>query len=205
LLCTFPELDPFGPRGEVEYCGPIAESSSGRDVAWSARDHPRILAYLKPGDPRFGAIVDALGKVAAEALVAAPGLTDAQAARFSTARVRVFAEALNLDRLLDSADLCVAHGGTGFTARALLAGVALALLPTQLEQFLVARRLEAAGAAAAISPDDPPPDFVVWLSGIAARADLREGAQAFARSHRGYDFDAAAARVAQRIAAALPA
>jgi UDP:flavonoid glycosyltransferase YjiC (YdhE family) len=204
LLCNFAELDPFGPREGVEYSGPLADSVSGRDVAWKAEEHPRIFAYLKPRDPRFAAIVAALRKIAGEALVAAPGLTDAQAAELSSDRVRVLPDALKLDGILDSADLCISHAGPGFAARSLLAGVPLALVPMQLEQFRIARRLEAAGAAAMISPDDPPPDFATWLTDIAARSDLREGARALGHAHRGYDFDQAAARAAQRIAAALP-
>ncbi len=204
LLCNFPDLDPFGPREGVEYLGPAADASLGREVAWNTDARPRIVAYLKPRDARFVALVAALRQVAGEALVAAPGLTDAQARELSSDRVRVFAEALNLDAL-GSADLCISHAGPGVASRAILAGVPLALLPMQLEQFLVARRLRSAGAADFIAPDDPPPDFAAWLGAIAQRAELREGARALARAHQGYDFEHAAARAAQRIARALPA
>ena len=204
LVCNSPDLDPFGPREGVEYLGPIADASSGREVAWNTDARPRIFAYLKPRDARFVPLVTALRQVAGEALVAAPGLTDAQARELSSDRVRVFAEALNLDAL-GSADLCVSHAGPGVASRAILAGVPLALLPMQLEQFLVARRLRSAGAADFISPDDPPPDFATWLTAIARRAELREGARALGRAHQGHDFEHAAARAAQRIAQALPA
>lgn len=205
LLCNFAELDPFGPRDDVEYVGPLADAVSGREVAWKGEGRPRIFAYLKPRDPRFLALVAAVRGVAGEALVAAPGLTDAQAAELSSDRMRVVAEAVNLDAILASADLCVSHAGTGFAARALVAGVPLALLPMQLEQYLVARRIQNAGAAVMLSPDDPQPDFEPWLSAIAARADLRAGARAMSDAHRGYDFELAAARAAKRIVQSLPA
>jgi UDP:flavonoid glycosyltransferase YjiC (YdhE family) len=204
LVCTFPDLDPFGPREGVEYLGPIADASAAREVAWNTDARPRIFAYLKPRDARFVPLVTALRQVAGEALVAAPGLTDAQARELSSDRVRVFSEALNLDAL-GSADLCISHAGPGVASRAILAGVPLALLPMQLEQFLVARRLRSAGAADFISPDDPPPDFAAWLGAIAQRADLREGARALGRAHQGYDFAHAAERAAQRIAQAVTA
>lgn len=205
LLCNFADLDPFGPRDGVEYLGPLAEAASGRDVAWQTEGRPRIFAYLKPRDARFLAVLAALREIAGEALVAAPGLTEAQAAELSSGRMRVFPEALNLDAILASADLCVAHGGSGFAARSLMAGVPLALLPMQLEQYLAARRIQNAGAAVMVSPDDPQPDFKGWLAAIAARADLREGARAWGARHRGYDFEHAAARAASRIVQALPA
>src|SRR5258708_34698937 len=157
LLCNFAEIDPFGPRADVEYLGPLADSTSGLEVAWQTRDRPRILAYLKPRDPRFAELVAALRKVAGEALVAAPGLADPEAEELSSNRVRVFSQPLRLDGVLEAADLCLAHGGAGLTARCVVAGVPLALLPMQLEQDLIARRLKAAGAAEMLSPDDPPP------------------------------------------------
>src|SRR5258706_11647230 len=205
LVCSFPELDPFGPREGVEYLGPIADAISGREVAWNTQERPRIFAYLKPRDARFVPLVTALREVAGEALVAAPGLTDAQARELSTDRVRVFAEALNLDAALGSSDLCISHAGPGVASRAILAGVPLALLPMPLEQFLVARRLRSAGAAHFISPHGPPPDFPAWLPALAQRARPRAGAPPLRRRPQGYDFGHAAARAAQRIAQALPA
>jgi len=86
-----------------------------------------------------------------------------------------------------------------------MACVPLALLPMQLEQYLIARRIQNAGAAVMVSLDDPQPDFKPWLSAIAGRADLREGARAWSARHRGYDFEHAAARAAKRIVRALPA
>ena len=205
LVCNFADLDPFGPRAGVEYSGPLADTTTGRRVDWIGTGHPRVFAYLKPRDTRFLAIVDALRTVAGEAIVAAPGLTEAQAAGLSRDRVRVFAETVNLDAVLPTADLCVSHAGAGLTARAAVAGVPLALLPMQLEQFLIARRVKAASAAEMVSPDDPQPEFRAWLGGILAREELRAGARALSAAHRGYDFAHAAARAAQRIAQALPA
>lgn len=205
LVCNFADLDPFGPRAGVEYAGPLADMSSGRRVEWNGTAHPRVFAYLKPRDARFLALVDALRAVAGEAIVAAPGLTEAQAAELSRDRVRVFAETVHLDAVLETADLCVSHAGPGLIARAIVAGVPLALLPMQLEQYLIARRVKAASAAEMVSPDDPQPEFRTWLGSILAREELRAGARALSAAHRGYDFAHAAERAARRIAQALPA
>ena len=100
---------------------------------------PRGSSPTSSRAARFTAILAAVREVAGEALVAAPGLTEAQAAELSSDRMRVFAGALNLDGILAAADLCVSHAGNGLAARALMAGVPLALLPMQLEQYLIAR------------------------------------------------------------------
>jgi UDP:flavonoid glycosyltransferase YjiC (YdhE family) len=201
LLCTFPEIDPFGPRDDVEYVGPQGDATSGADVRWNATSGARVFAYLKPRNPRFEAVLAGLRALDAEVIVAAPGLASKQAQAASSARMRVVGAAVNLDLVLPAASLCVAHAGPGLAARALAAGVPMALLPLQLEQFLIARRIVAGGSAATVSPEEAAPDFGEWFVSLLGRADLREAAERHAAAHRGHSFAAATQRAAERIAA----
>jgi UDP:flavonoid glycosyltransferase YjiC (YdhE family) len=201
LLCTFPEIDPFGPRDDVEYVGPQGDATSGADVRWSTASGARVFAYLKPRNPRFEAVLAGLRALDAEVVVAAPGLASEQAQAASNARMRVVGSAVNLDLVLPGASLCVAHAGPGLAARALAAGVPMALLPLQLEQFLIARRIVAGGNAATVSPEDAAPDFGEWFASLLGRRDLREAAQRHAEAHRGHSFAEATRRAAERIAA----
>jgi UDP:flavonoid glycosyltransferase YjiC (YdhE family) len=199
LLCTFAELDPFGPR-DHEYFGPADPSGDGVAVDWTQAALPRVLAYLKPRDSRFVAVVQALRTLPVEAIVAAPGLAPADAAATSTALVRVVPGAVKLAPLFADASLCVSHAGPGFAARALAAGVPMALLPMQLEQYLIARRVCEARSAVAIAPEDVAPDFRGWIAQALASAALRRAAATLARRYHGFSFDEAPARVAARIA-----
>ncbi|HEX7403518.1 MAG TPA: nucleotide disphospho-sugar-binding domain-containing protein, partial [Usitatibacter sp.] len=201
LLCTFPEIDPFGPRDDVEYVGPQGDATSGADVRWNTTSGARVFAYLKPRNPRFEAVLAGLRALDAEVIVAAPGLASEQAQAASGARMRVVGAAVNLDLVLPAASLCVAHAGPGLAARALAAGVPMALLPLQLEQFLIARRIVAGGSAATVSPEEAAPDFGEWFVSLLGRADLREAAERHAAAHRGHSFAAATQRAAERIAA----
>ena len=178
LLCTWPEVDCFGPRKDVDYVGPQDDPRSGAHAAWGAGARPRVFAYLKPRDPRFTGILAALRAVAGEAIVAAPGLKPDAAAALSSAALRVHGEALALGPLLAGADLCLCHSGPGIVARALEAGVPLALLPQQLEQFLVGRRAVSAGAAVMLAPEDTGTDLRAWLAQALARDDLPRAAAA---------------------------
>ncbi len=203
LLCTLPEIDPFGPREGVEYVGPQGDAQSGDEAAWRKGASPRVFAYLKPRDARFAPAIEALHALGGDAIVAAPGLDPAQAAAHCSATVRVFPNTLRLDTLLADADLCVSHGGPGLAARALVAGVPMALVPMQLEQYLVGMRLVRAGVAQMLAPDAPSADLRGWIAGAVADARMREAARKHAKVHAGYRFEEAPGRTARRIAAAL--
>jgi UDP:flavonoid glycosyltransferase YjiC (YdhE family) len=207
LLCTFPELDPFGPRVDVEYAGPQGDATTGANVHWKSTTGPRVFAYLKPRDPRFAAVLQGLRAAGAEVIAAAPGLDAAEARAASSATFRVVPGTVNLDPMLGEASLCVSHAGPGLAARALVAGVPMALLPLQLEQFLVGVRLREGGSAQLASPEEAAPDFGQWFAQLLARDDLREAARRHAGAHRGYSFADATRRAAERIAqvAAAPA
>lgn len=199
LVCTFEDLDPVGPR-PVEYLGPVDGEGEGLPVAWEGEARPRIFAYLKPRDARFGALLRALRAIPGEAVVAAPGFAASEAAAASGGGLKVIADAVLPGPLLDAADLCVFHAGPGMAAHALLAGVPMALLPMHLEQFLVARRLSAAGIAVMAAPEEPVADFEAWLRKALEDGALRAKSRARAAGLRGFSFDAARRHTARRIA-----
>jgi len=176
LLCTWPELDPFGARPEAQYVGPQDDPSTGVQVRWQGSAHPRVFAYIKPRSARFPALLDALAKLPGESVVAAPGLTPQQAASLAMPNRQVRAEPIALAPLLPEADLCVCHAGPGTVAHALAAGVPLALLPEQFEQYLVGRAVVAAGAGVMIAPDAAVPDLGAWLAEAARNEPVRRAA-----------------------------
>jgi hypothetical protein len=202
LLCTFPELDPFGARDGAEYLGPQGDDGAGVEMQWSGDEGRRVFAYLKPEDARFNALLAALREVDADTLIAAPGLDEAAARALSRPRFQVSAAAVRLEGLLERADLCICHGGPGIAARALLSGVPLAMLPQQLEQLLIARRLQHARAGEFFAPDAPAQNLAPWLASLLERSDLRRTARERRDAHRDFSYAAASERAASRIAQA---
>jgi hypothetical protein len=193
IVCTWRELDPFGPREGVEYVGPQVDGGPLPAIGWQGSARPRVFAYLKPRDERFPALVQALAAVAGEAIVAAPTLPPEAARALSSNRVRVLPHAVDLAAALEGADLCVAHSGAGTVAAATAAGVPLALLPLHLEQWLIARRAESLGHGVVLA-DRRSIDFAAWLREAIARDDLRAAARAARDAER--PTSDAAARIA---------
>jgi UDP:flavonoid glycosyltransferase YjiC (YdhE family) len=194
VLCTWPEIDPFGARDGADYVGPQDDPTRGVPAGWRGSARPRVFAYLKPRDPRFPVIVEALAKLPGEAIVVAPGLTPAQAAAHAASNVQVLAQPAALAPLLANADLCVCPAGPGTVAHALAAGVPLALLPEHFEQYLVGRRVAALGAGVIAAPEMPHPDLQRWLAQVAANDALRHAAAA--SPLRGRRPESAAAHIA---------
>ena len=202
LLCTFREIDPFGPRDGVEYVGPPADSVGGADIPWMRESGPHVFAYLKPRSPRFDAVIAALASLDAEVIVAAPGLTLERANAMSTASMRVVARG-GEPGPRDAERVAVREPCRRRASRLARWRQAcpMALLPLQLDQFLIAKRIEQTGAALVSNPEEPAPDFRAWFSIRCSRnRDFARRRIACAKATAPTTSARAAARAAERIA-----
>jgi UDP:flavonoid glycosyltransferase YjiC (YdhE family) len=89
------------------------------------------------------------------------------------------------------------------TAQALLAGKPVFVLPTQLEQFLIMRRLVRFGAGLGIAPEAPNADYASALKALAEKAKYAAKALEFADRYARHERGAALATMIARIEAAL--
>ena len=86
-----------------------------------------------------------------------------------------------------------------------LAGRPLLMLPTQLEQFLIMRRVVRMGAGLGIAPDVPDPDYDVALAQLAQDPGFTRNAAAFAARYRSHSAPAALDTMVARILASAGA
>lgn len=187
LLYIFPELDPFGPREEVNYIGPIFAIPGAKTTAWPKDSKRKILAYLRPNMAGFPELMAALSEIDAHKICVIPGLRREQVSRLSNDQLRISTTPLAFESLLSSADAFVNYGSSGAVSQALLAGVPLLLAPLYVEQYLTAKRAEAIGAAVVVETNRRREDFDQALTKVLEESAHCLKALAFAAKHADFD------------------
>jgi hypothetical protein len=203
MLLTYPELDIYPERGPSDYYG-ITDSGEGKAMPeWPQGEGPRLFAYLYS---YFGGLDPLLSAIAARkqpALVFCRGIDPKLKEKYAGASIHFSQEAMAVSRVLPQADAAICHASHQMTAQALLVGKPVLLLPTQLEQFLIMRRLVRFGAGLGTAPEVPNADYATALAALAENPGYAAKAREFAQRYAGHSRDAALATMAARIEAAL--
>jgi UDP:flavonoid glycosyltransferase YjiC (YdhE family) len=146
--------------------------------------------------PGAGNILKALQSAAAVTLCVVPGLRPSTVNELASDRLRVATRPIQLKRLLRSADLALMYGGHGVMCAALTAGAPLLVAPHTVEQYLHAKRAEAAGVAVVMEGDRSVDAVAAHIGRILADAGLTARAREFAARHAEFEPALAAAEAA---------
>jgi UDP:flavonoid glycosyltransferase YjiC (YdhE family) len=192
VLTTFEELDPFAPRRQGRYVGPMYALGRHASVAWQGGDTRRVFAYLRPEVPSCEELLAALQAAAAEVICAMPGLPPAWPARFP--RLRFVPGAVDMAALLPEADLVITNG-SGTIPNSLLAGVPALVLPHYNEQYLAGLRLQAHGAGLVVPGRASTREYDALLARLLNEPGFREKAQAFAQKYSHHTRESTASTV----------
>ncbi len=203
MLLTYPELDIYPERGPVEYFGIPHTGEGCLAPAWPEGRGPRVFAYLYNYYEGLARLLEALARLGAPTLMLCRGLDPALKRRHAGGCILLTEEPMAVSRLLPQCDLVASHASHQMTAQALLAGKALLLLPTQMEQFLIMRRVVRYGAGLGIAAADA--DFGAAIAELWRDPKYARKASEFAARYRAHDRGAALATMIGRVEAALAA
>lgn len=202
MLLTYPELDIYPERGPADYYG-VPKSGEGSAVPeWPAGRGPRMFGYLYNYFAGLDPLLAALRRLDAPTLLLCRGANPEVVARHAGGSVVVTGEPMSVSRLLPQADVVVCHASHQMTAQSLLGAKPLLMLPTQLEQFLIMRRVVRFGAGLGVDPAVPDADYGRAIEELATPRFAAKAAE-FAGRYANHDPDAALATMIRRVEAAL--
>ncbi|MBX3661476.1 MAG: hypothetical protein KF804_03385 [Burkholderiales bacterium] len=204
LFIGVPELDPYGPRAAGSYLGLHAARSGNAPANWPEGEGARVFAYVKADYPHIQACLAALRAAPARCLVNLAGGTPQTTGPFCGPRMSFSAGHVDIEHALAQCDLLVCQSGLGTVNAALRYGRPLLLLPSQLEQYLLARNVEKLGAGLVVHPETKLPDIAGSLGRLLTDPGFARNADALAQRYGVQQAADIVGRAADRIEARDP-
>ena len=198
VLLTYPELDTYVNRSDAQYVGIVPTGESGAIPVWPEGSGPRVFAYLYSHYVGLPNLLAALAELDVPTLAFCREIDPGLKARYHTSTLCFSDAPMSVTATVPQSDLIICHANHQMTAQSLLAGKPLLLLPTQVEQMLIARRVERIGAGVAVAPVSAQTDYALPLSVLAEGKGHGESARAFAECYGRLDRTAVLARIVDR-------
>ena len=172
------ETDPYGPRNDGTYVGPLGRMRTGAATAWpdGPAEARKAFVYLR-SESQLAAALDALKASSCRVICVWPGASDAAADRLRRAGVLVETAPIDLDPILAACDLVVTYGAVAIAGRALLLGKPQLLLPVEVDKHLVASRIAALGAGRLLGTRAGAAQLQEAIASLLGSASFRSAAQ----------------------------
>jgi rhamnosyltransferase subunit B len=175
LVCTLPELDPYGALRRDPVIGPVEGLQAPLPPPGGA---PHFFAYLSLEHRRTRALLQGLKASAMTGEIFARGMTDQVAKALQRPGLTIHRAPQPMAEVLARANVILHHGGNGTCCAALSAGRVQVLAPTHMEARLSADALVRLGVGRLLGGGDDPAavleEFASDSSSLARATELAE-------------------------------
>jgi UDP:flavonoid glycosyltransferase YjiC (YdhE family) len=200
FMMSFPELDAFGPRSDVEYCGNLFVTDVGGTPVWpEGKNSQKVFAYLNSSLPNLGGLREKIHASPYAYCIVLSNADETLLREWQAPNVSVVSEAVRLDQALANCHAVLSYGGPGFISASLLAGKPIVFYVRNLEPYLSARQVAKLGAGILPVPQTAA-GVLSGLDQVLNQGTFANAAQLFACKHKGHSVQGAATTI---VAAAL--
>jgi UDP:flavonoid glycosyltransferase YjiC (YdhE family) len=184
-LMSFVELDTFGPREGMQYCGSLVVTDTGIEAQWPQGTGAKVLVYLQGNFPNLEALRQALQASSLRYCVVIGNAQTEVLDKWQAPNVWATSAVVRFDHALASCDAVLSSGGNGFISASLLASKPIVCHTQNLEPYLTARQVVKIGAG--ILPRPATAETILQsLHKVLAHPHYAEAAAQFAHKHQGH-------------------
>jgi hypothetical protein len=149
IFQTYAELDHYGYRSVAQrfntyYSGTVVPEFS-EPAVFPHFKGPKIFCHVK-GSVETPILLQTLQAIECSAIVLADGIPDSIIEAHRSRHILYIDQPVNMQDVLEKSTFAILNGGINSVSLFMKAGIPLALFPLHIEQFLIAKRVEALNA-----------------------------------------------------------